>query len=96
VFDGVGTDETGSVHICRDYDEISTWAEGRMLIDGKKSSSTGLKPRHVLTWAFRSCAAEYVLCCPTVLACILSNVHVHDQESLKISDIMMMIAGHNG
>ena len=28
-----GTDGTGAVHVCRNYDEIVAWAEGRKLID---------------------------------------------------------------
>ncbi|KAF1847750.1 uncharacterized protein K460DRAFT_275988 [Cucurbitaria berberidis CBS 394.84] len=32
-----GTDGTGAVHICRNYDEITVWAEGRRITDAKES-----------------------------------------------------------
>jgi hypothetical protein len=31
-----GTDGTGAVHVCRNYDEISTWAEKQRTTDGKE------------------------------------------------------------
>lgn len=31
--DTPGTDGTGGVHVCRDYDEVVAWAEGRRLYD---------------------------------------------------------------
>lgn len=35
--DTMGTDGTGAVHICRNYDEISAWAFARRLTEGKES-----------------------------------------------------------
>lgn len=32
-----GTDGTGAVHICRNYDEITAWVEGRRITDAKES-----------------------------------------------------------
>jgi hypothetical protein len=31
-----GTDGTGAVHVCRNYDEISAWAEKQRATDGKE------------------------------------------------------------
>jgi hypothetical protein len=31
-----GTDGTGAVHVCRNYDEISAWAEKRRVTGGKE------------------------------------------------------------
>jgi hypothetical protein len=32
-----GTDGTGAVHVCRNYDEISEWAHARRITDGRES-----------------------------------------------------------
>ncbi|KAH7402952.1 hypothetical protein BKA66DRAFT_578427 [Pyrenochaeta sp. MPI-SDFR-AT-0127] len=32
-----GTDGTGAVHVCRNYDEILSWAEGQRIVDAKDS-----------------------------------------------------------
>jgi hypothetical protein len=32
-----GTDGTGAVHVCRNYDEISAYAERKRVVDGKES-----------------------------------------------------------
>lgn len=32
-----GTDGTGAIHVCRNYDEISRWAEKWRITDGKES-----------------------------------------------------------
>ncbi|EAT76501.2 hypothetical protein SNOG_16129 [Parastagonospora nodorum SN15] len=34
--DAAGTDGTGAVHICRNFDEVSAWAEKRRETDGKE------------------------------------------------------------
>lgn len=31
--ENVGTDGTGGTHVCRDYEELRAWAEGRRLYD---------------------------------------------------------------
>lgn len=31
----LGTDGTGAVHVCKDFDAISSWADGNRLVDSK-------------------------------------------------------------
>jgi hypothetical protein len=37
--DIAGTDGTGAVHVCRNYDEIVSWAERRKITDEKEDLS---------------------------------------------------------
>ena len=32
-----GTDGTGAVHVCRSFEELSAWAEGKRVTDEKES-----------------------------------------------------------